>query len=202
MADFTVTPYYTTKNEIQDSALRVGGDGTIYGAYMRADGSGAEVHIWSPTGAHTMHMVHTPPDCSLSGVAVAGSGTYLLVQLTGHNVTQPKPRDNYLGIARIPNVFTPNMAEQGDGPGAWSPSDVVPPVVPSTLTVEAIADAVRTRVLADVGGDTLRHAEGALSQASCTAAIIAAFKDQGDPAVYQGVTNMIYGVLQRAGVVK
>jgi hypothetical protein len=189
---------YQTFTETQDVALKVDGAGTEFIAFCRTNGSAAEVFKVTPQGVPSLlGLVTPPPNAGIYSVGLSGSGTSLVVAVTGHYFTE-KPRINFIGLAAFNGVFVPNLQTTGEAAGAFTGTVAPPPPVtpppPTTLTAADVVNALRDAL----GGDTYRHAAGGLVKAAAMEAIQTAFKSQGDDVVYQGVSNMVYGATMNA----
>ena len=189
-------PVISTTDEIQGIASFVDGAGVAFVAF--AFTSGARIKVYRVQGmiATPLEDVTPPANSGAYSVALQGQGADLVVTATGHYFTD-KPRQNVLWSARYPGVVT-RLADPYHGADTSSIS--VPPAPGPSAT--DIANAVRDRFITDLGGDTLRHGFGPLVQSATMAAIIEAFKSNGDPVVYAGLRNIVYGVLKDNGLIK
>lgn len=192
-------PIVTTNEEIQGIATFVDGAGTAFAAFALTNGMRIKVYKVVGLVATPLEDAIPPPNNGAYSVALQGSGTDLVLTATGHTFVD-KPRPNVLWQCRYPGVVTRLAADPYHAPGAFSGAATVPPA-PGPSAVD-IANAVRDRFITDLGGNTLRHGYGPLVQSAAMAAIVEAFKSNGDPVVYAGLRNIVYGVLKDNGLIK
>jgi hypothetical protein len=200
-------PIVSTTDEIQDAAVFIDGAGVAFVAHALTSGRGIKVYRVAGTTATPLEDAIPPANSGAYSVSLQASGADLIVVATGHYFTD-KPRQNPTWQARYPGVVTPLRADPYHAPGAFTGAAAPPPVSPPAPGPSAaeIAEAVRTRILADLGSDTLRHGFGALIQSASTAALSDALAGGGSvyqsPGLYQRLKETVYEVLKGGGLVK
>ena len=200
-------PIVSTTDEIQDAAVFIDGAGVAFVAHALTSGRGIKVYRVAGTTATPLEDVTPPANSGAYSVSLSASGADLIVVATGHYFTD-KPRQNPTWQARYPGVVTPRPADPYHAPGAFTGAAAPPPPVtpPPGPSAAEIADAVRARFLADLGGDTLRHGLGGLIQSASSAALTEAYKGGGalyqSAGLYQRLKDTVYEVLKNNGVIK
>jgi hypothetical protein len=201
-------PLVTLSEEIQDVTCFVDGAGIAFVATARTNGQA--IHVYKVQGSMVTPLADAtpPPQSGQYSVSLQASGPDLILVATGHYLDAAAPRRNVICQARYPGVVTPLRADPFHAAGAFTAA-VPPPVTPppsSGPSATEIADAVRARMIADLGGDSLRHGLGPLVQSASSAALQEAFAAGGivqqSPGLYQRLKDTVYEVLKGGGIVK
>jgi hypothetical protein len=148
MPNYPVQVVYTTFNPIQDGAIVVDGAHNAYVAVQRSNQTGADVLRVYPNGAYDYLGLITPPAShGTSGVALSDDGADLVAVMTGHSWNET-PRENYIGIVRLPNVLVP---KGGGGSGAPPPPPPPPPPPGDDVDYDRIAREVVAKMATEMG---------------------------------------------------